>query len=391
MSDLQFASSISDAEDGTEAALRVVADVQQRLDAVDLCLVFMTQQHRPEAVRIVERIRKELEPGAMVAVLGEGVLGVGREIERSTGLSLLAGRLPGVVCRAFHVEMQGWKTLLADPLQLPARLCLDEETRLLIGFGDAWTTPTGTFLQLLNEQIPGMPLVGGMASGYAAPGHNLLFVDDVLTDEGFVGVSLGGQLAVQTLLSQGCRPIGEPMIVTKARRNVIEQLGGLTPVQQLAKTIENMPETEQQHLANGLLIGRAITEYKDRFGRGDFLVRNLIDVNRETGAMASAEPMKPGRTVQFHVRDARSADEDYRLLLDAARVHDAPAGGLLFSCTGRGNQLFESEPDHDTRLAQAALPDTPLAGFFAAGEFGPVGGQNFIHSHSACLTLFRRP
>jgi len=204
-----------------------------------------------------------------------------------------------------------------------------------------------------------------------------------------VGVSLSGPLRIETVVSQGCRPIGRHMIVTRSHENVIEQLGGKPAVQVLREVVSELPESEQNLLQNGLFVGQVASEYREKFNRGDFLVRNVIGIDEENGTVSIADYVKTGQTVQFHVRDAQTADEDLSLMLDGQQKAPAPAaGGLLFSCNGRGLRMFE-EPCHDIRIARKSMPSTPIAGFFAAGELGPVAGKNFVHGHTASFALFR--
>src|SRR5207249_4690465 len=140
-------------------------------------------------------------------------------------------------------------------------------------------------------------------------GENLLVRNDQVLTDGFVGVSLSGAVEVQTIVSQGCRPIGKPMIVTRARENVIEQLGGKPALGALREMVDQMNDVEKEQLGHGLLIGRVISEYRESFGRGDFLVRNIMGVDQDSGAMAVTDYIRVGQTVQFHVRDAATADE----------------------------------------------------------------------------------
>jgi small ligand-binding sensory domain FIST len=316
------------------------------------------------------------------------VIGEDREIEREAGLALLVGEMPGVRIHPFHIARQDWRQLLTSSESLVERLGYGEETRALIGFGDPFTTPVNQFFQALDANCPAAPLVGGMASSARTEGENVLFRNDQAFDEGFVGVSLSGPVEVDTIVSQGCRGIGKPMVITKAKENLIEQLGGKPALGVVQEIVSAMSESERELLQNGLLVGRAISEYRDRFGRADFLIRNVMGVNQETGAVAVADYMKVGQTIQFHVRDASTADEDLSLMLEAQKLSDAPAGGLLFSCNGRGTRLFDA-PCHDINAAHRAMAATPIAGFFAAGEIGPVGGKNFIHGHTASFALFR--
>jgi small ligand-binding sensory domain FIST len=240
----------------------------------------------------------------------------------------------------------------------------------------------------MDRACPRLPVVGGMASSAQKPGGNVLLKNDRVYSQGLVGLALSGPISVETVVSQGCRPIGRPMVITKSHDNVIEQIGGRPPLEVLRDTVEELTDGERELLQNGLMVGRAISEFKERFGRGDFLVRNLVGVDEENGSVAVADYVRTGQTVQYHVRDAATADEDLVMLLESQALADPAAGGLLCSCNGRGTRLFD-ESCHDIRAAQRAMPQTPLAGFFAAGEFGPVGGKNFLHGHTASLALFR--
>jgi small ligand-binding sensory domain FIST len=262
------------------------------------------------------------------------------------------------------------------------------ETRGVIGFGDPWTTPLNQFLQAMDAHAAHAPLVGGFASGGRSPGENRLLHGDAASEDGLVGVSISGDVEMLTVVSQGCKPIGQPMVITRGRENIIEQLGGKPAMTALREIIDSLTEGDRELLRNGLLIGRAISEYRETFGRGDFLVRDLAGADQESGAMQVADYVRVGQTVQFHVRDAASADEDLSLMLADDRIGKAPSGGLLFSCNGRGTNLFD-QPNHDIRVAHKKMPRTPLAGFFAAGEIGPVGGKNFVHGHTASFALFR--
>jgi small ligand-binding sensory domain FIST len=298
--------------------------------------------------------------------------------------------MPRVRLHPFHIGADDWRPIIVEPETLADRVAHGSETRALLGFGDPFTTPMTDFLGLLDAHLPGVPLIGGMASSARQPGENLIVRNDQVLSDGFVGLSLSGPVEIETIVSQGCRPIGTTLVITKARDNVIEQLGGKAALSALRETIESLTEADKSLLSNGLLIGRAISEYRESFGRGDFLVRNLMGVDQSSGAIAVTDYVRIGQTVQFHVRDAATASEDLSLLLAPQQSENArpAAGALLFSCNGRGSRMFEA-PCHDVSAARAAMPQTPVAGFFAAGELGPVGGKNFIHGHTASLALIR--
>jgi small ligand-binding sensory domain FIST len=386
---MRFHSAISDHEASHEAVAQVIQDTRNAMNAIDVAFVFFTADHREEAAVILEQLWLELDPQCIVGCSAEGVIGADLEIERAPGLSLLVGQLPGVSIHPFHIAADDWRpTLIGDEPQLAERLGCGPLTRAVIGFGDPFTTPLSQLLTGMNELCPGIPLIGGMASAAHGPGENVLARNDGTVDDGFVGVSLSGPVAVDTVVSQGCRPIGGAMVITKAKGNVVEAVGGKSPLDALNEIVNAMPSSEHALLRNGLFLGRAISEYRDTFGRGDFLVSNLLGADQKSGAIAVNGEVRIGQTVQFHVRDAATADEDLRLLLDGQKAGGSPTGALLFSCNGRGTRMFQ-EPCHDVGVSRELLPNTPVAGFFAAGELGPVGGKNFVHGHTASFALLR--
>jgi small ligand-binding sensory domain FIST len=225
-----------------------------------------------------------------------------------------------------------------------------------------------------------------MASGIRGPGECRLLHNGDVRDQGAVGVVLQGPLGQRSGVSQGCRPLGRPLVITRAENNVIFELGGKPPLEQLRELWQTLSPAEQTLVREqGLHVGRVINEYRGDFRRGDFLVRNVLELDRSR--LMISEPVRVGQTVQFHVRDAASADEDLHALLRQELTGKKPAAGLLFSCNGRGRRLFPT-PDHDAKAVRGAAGPIPLAGFFAQGELGPVGGRNFVHGFTASLALF---
>ena len=257
---------------------------------------------------------------------------------------------------------------------------------------DPFTFPADGLLAHLNEQRPGAVVMGGMASAALPSRQSRLFLDDRVLYRGAVGVHLP-RAEVHPLVAQGCRPVGDAYIITGAEGNVIGELGGRPPLARLQEMAAALPARDQELLAEGVLLGVVIDEYRAEPGQGDFLVRGVIGADPDSGAIAVGDEIQVGQTVQFHVRDAASADEDLRRALareSAALGGRRPAGALLFTCNGRGSRMF-AEPDHDAGLIAAMLGDIPVAGFFCAGELGPVGGQNFLHTFTASIALFPDP
>jgi small ligand-binding sensory domain FIST len=386
---MRFHAALSEHESTPHAADELIAAARGAIADPDLAFVFFTAHHLAEADALLAKLSDGLDPGALIGCSGEGVIGPDREIERAPGIALLVAKLPGVNIHPFHIARGDWRELLANTGAMNERLGAGQETRAIIAMCDPFTTPTNQFLPMIDSLCPGVPVIGGMASAARAPGENALFFNDGSVNEGLVGVSLSGPtLDVQTIVSQGCRPFGKTWVITKSKDNVIQTLGGRPALQALRDSLLEMPEPDRQLLQNGLFVGRAISEYKETFARGDFLVRNVTDVDNETGAISIGDYVRTGQTIRFHVRDAATATEDLAEMLSPENVARAAAGALLFSCNGRGTRLFAT-PSHDVKAANLAMLATPIAGFFAAGELGPVSNQNFIHGHTASFAIFR--
>jgi len=293
---MRFHSTVSENPSSSDAIQEVVADAREHVKDIDIAFVFFTADHRDDADEIAERIWLELDPQAVIGCSGEGVIGGDREVERSPGIALLAGSMPGVRIHPFHIASDDWRRMIGERDALIERLGHNESTRTIIGLGDPFTTPLSQFMPALDDVSPNAALIGGMASIARNPGENRLIRNDATHDDGFVGVSISGPIAVQSIVSQGCKPIGQSWVVTKATENTIEQLGGKRALEALREVVSSLDESDQALLQNGLLIGRAVSEYREKFSRGDFLIRGLMRVDQESGALTPT-----GQTVNVPV------------------------------------------------------------------------------------------
>jgi small ligand-binding sensory domain FIST len=388
---MPFAAALSLASKTSQAVDEVCAAVSSALSGTpDLVLAFFSPHHLTSAMSVAESLQERLAPRCLLGVVGEAVVGNAREVEQQPALSVWAGRwAKKVQIDPFHLVLErtsegasllGWPDALVDASAT--------DTCVLL-LGDPFTFPTDLFLRQINEDTPGLKVLGGMASGIRGAGQCRFLFGGEVRDQGAVGVVLQGPLGLRSIVSQGCRPIGRPLVITKAEDNMILELGGRSALEQLRELWQTLNPDEQKLLQQGLHIGRVINEYQDEFQRGDFLVRNVMHLDRNTGALFITDQVRVGQTVQFHVRDAATADEDLHALLqlDLIAHEKKPSAALLFSCNGRGSRLF-SQPDHDASVIYAEAGAIPLAGFFAQGELGPVGGQNFMHGFTASVALF---
>jgi len=389
---MPFAAAISTALDAHQAvdevcweALRQMGDAKP-----ELVVAFYSPHHADSAGPIARLLNGKLQPRCLIGCLGESIVGNRREVELDPALSLWIGNWNGrVEFSPFQLQMsetsEGY-TLLGWP---DALLEIDPKKSLMMAFGDPHTFPTAElFLPNLNDDQPGLSLVGGMASNPNGPNANSLILNDDVIPEGGVGVLLHGKFSFRTVVSQGCRPIGRPLIITKAQDNVVVELGGKRPLEYLQGLYNDLSPEDRSLFERGLLIGIAMTEYRESFHQGDFLIRNLLGIDRGSGVMAITDRVRVGQTVQFQVRDGASADSDLKALLHTERDRGMKAkSGLLFTCNGRGTRMF-TEASHDAVAIQAEVGPLPLAGFFAAGEFGPVAGRNYIHGFTASAVFF---
>jgi small ligand-binding sensory domain FIST len=383
-----FASALSEHPDPAEATGEVIGAVLERLGTEpDVAAVFASPQHRDTFGDMAAAISRMLRPGVLVGTTAVAVLGGSREVEDAPAIGLWAGRLAD---RPRPVRLDATRTASGIALQGLSASTFEPGDALLL-LADPFSLPVDAIIDALAElerpEASGtlsIPVVGGMASAANTPGGNRLVLDDEVMSSGGVGVVLPGGVATRTVVSQGCRPIGDPMIVTRAEGNLVMEIAGRPALDRLDDLVRAADAEERSLLASGLQIGIAIDEHRATFERGDFLIRGVVGADRLQRALAVGDRVEVGTTVQFQVRDAVAADEDLRAML-AGATGDA---ALVFTCNGRGQRLF-GEPDHDARVVHDTLGSPALAGMFCAGEFGPVGGRSFVHGFTASVLVFR--
>ncbi len=355
----------------------------------DFACIFFSPHFSEDVSSLIEIVQKNLSPKILIGCMGAGVIGGTQEIEEHPGLVLWGLSNPMMHITPFHLtpKKNGEEVALDGLPDIPKEY-MGSQTFLL--FADPYSTPINELFSLLESHAPGSAAIGGIASGAGSEGESRLILNEHIFESGVVGVAIQGGVGIRTVVSQGCQPIGERYVVTKVDRNVIQELGGIPPLERLERMLKELGESEQQQAANGLQVGIAMDEHRAEFGQGDFLIRGLLGADRQTGYLAIADFVEEGQTVQFHIRDAQAAGADLTGLLSeerAASLGNPPKGALLFSCNGRGQQFFQTS-HHDVALVHQHMGMLPIAGFFAGGEIGPVGGKNFLHGYTASMVLF---
>lgn len=384
MSAVSFATGLVDGDTGVDAFAEAAARAALGLGGApcDVALVFAGQDNLEHAGTGLEAVHERLRPTALAGCGAQGVVGTRREVETG-GVVVWAASLGHGSAESFHLEA------------LPAgdgRLAITgmpstAEDEVLVMFVDPYTFPAEALLTEMAQSSPGLPVVGGLAAAESAAAA--LFHDDSVAHMGAVGVVLS-DVAVNCTVSQGASPIGPEMVVTACDGNVIEELASQPALDRLMHAIRNELSPAEQALATqGLLVGIVIDENRPDYSRGDFLVRGLFSVDEEDRTITIGERVRVGQTVRLHVRDAASADVDLRSALERAskELNGPAAGALIFTCNGRGSHMFGSA-GHDATALADEIGSAPVAGFFCAGEIGPVGPRSFVHGFSTSVALF---
>jgi small ligand-binding sensory domain FIST len=388
---VKWASAISE-RPGVEPAF---AEVSQALEGQlagarpDLILAFAAPV-LAAAAELPERVHSKWPDACFVGCSGAGVIGAGREVEHRPALSLVAASLPGVRLRPFHLDTlelpqeasaeTWWKLLGVQPEPTPHFLLL----------ADPFTCDSEALVGALDRLYPKSLKFGGLASGGRSVGSHRLFGCGQTWRSGAVGLAMSGALEVHTLVSQGCRPLGTPLLITRCRDNLLQELGGRAPIEVLRELLASLSEDERTQASGSVFVGLEMKRAEVEFHPGELLVRNLVGIEQRTGALAVGAHLEPYQVAQFVMRDARTATEDLAAHFKRYRAeHPArpPDGALLFSCTGRGEHLFGGA-DHDTKMFREMMGPVALGGFFCNGEIGPVGGTTFLHGQTSSFALF---
>jgi small ligand-binding sensory domain FIST len=378
---------LSTSPDQRSGALEAALSAREGLAGgqCDLAVVFASGSHLAAPEAVLEAVHEALEPAELVGCAAGGVIATRREVEDGTAVSVWAAHLDGGTAAAFHAMVEEIEEGTGALAGMPE---LDGADGAIL-LADPATFPTDAVLRFLSDSAPAVPVVGGLASARTAGGATALFLGEEVHDEGAVGVRLDG-VEVLPCVSQGATPIGPELTITAAEGHVILELAGRPALEKLRETIEGLPADDLALVQGGLLMGIVVDSNKPDYVQGDFLVRGLAGADPDTGQVAIAAEVRPGQVVRLHARDAESADRDLREALSvrmSALGGRPPAGALLFSCNGRGRGLF-GRGDHDAEAVDDELAGAPAAGFFAAGEIGPVGGETFLHGFTATVAVF---
>jgi small ligand-binding sensory domain FIST len=376
-------------DDGLRAwAERLRAQLGDR--PVSLGLVFMSPKFFPHAQATLEILRVHARIPLLAGCSSASLVAGSHEIEDANGIVLALYSLPGAELNGFRFTQTQIEE--ADsPAYWPLESGVDpKHTNGWLAFIDPFHFNGETWLRSWNENYSRLPVYGGLASGKFPDPLAQLYLNGEVFEDGGVTIAVGGDVTLTGVISQGCTPIGEAWTLTRVEQNLIRHIGNRPAYAVLSETVQQLSAEEQRKVQGNLHIGLVVNEYLEDFHRGDFLVRNLLGGDPNSGVLAVGAMPRMGQTIQFQRRDAAAASEDLNELLAQAKKNLAGReiyGGCLFCCNGRGKNLF-GRTSHDAELVQAHFGPTGVAGFFCNGELGPIGDKNFLHGFTASLALF---
>jgi small ligand-binding sensory domain FIST len=391
---MRWSSALSTQTDPSVAVGVAVETIRDQLagESADMLLIFASGYSDEAWDVFLPALRYAYPEATILGCTAGGVIGGGREVEGQTSLSITAAHLPDVAVVGFHYDVGDERTLEEASAWWGEHLGLEAEHQpSFILIPDPFTCDPTHLMGGLDRAFPGAVKIGGLASGGDAIGDHVLVMDDQVVRAGAVGVALYGDIEVSSVVAQGCRPVGHPMVVTQAKKNFLIELSGEPALSQLEQMFSDLEDADQALFRGLPMVGLGMEKGRNTYRQGDFLIRHLMGMDRNNGVLAVGAFLEEGQVIQFHVRDADSSRADLEeLLIRHARSHpvDQTEGAVLFSCLGRGERFF-GEPDHDSGMATRYLGGVAIGGFFCAGEIGPVNGQTWLHGYTTAMGIFR--
>ncbi|MBP8301930.1 MAG: FIST C-terminal domain-containing protein [Planctomycetes bacterium] len=370
-----------------EAACRSVASaIRQGLGPgpIDLAIVFASPRYGAGIDRLPVLLHELLSARTQIGCTGAALIGDGHLLANRHGITVLAGRLPGVELHAMAIANGDLPDPDAPPSAWRSLLPIHhEDVRGMLVLTEPFHGDATALLAGLDYGWPNAPKVGGVASGSNHPDGNVVFVGRTVHRTGAVLLAMAGDVTLQAVMSQGCRPIGRSGRITKAERNRLVAIDDsparmFVEEQLMALADQDLDLAERSPLFLGIDVNPFAATAT---ARSNYLVRNILGIDPDSGNVLVSDHLAVGRRIQLHLRDAATSQHDLHTRLAATHPHTAQAA-LLFRCLGREGA------DHDTFAALAN--GVPLVGFHCNGEIGPVGGSTHLQGYTAAFGLLRR-
>ena len=391
---MKWASAVSEKAILEEAIEECAESVLAKLDGVapDLAVTFVSPHYESDYDNVSGLVKQRLEPAKVFGCSGGGIIGNGVEVEQRAAVSITSASLPDVNIVDFHLDGDSLPDLDAGPSSWEelVKISNDQDPQFVM-LADPYSFPVQNLIMGLDFAFNQSAKIGGMASGAQQEGGNVLFLNEQVYRSGAIGLALHGNITVDTVVAQGCRPVGQLMRITESQRNMLIGLDGQPPLNILKELLQTMSPRDQELMRHSLFLGVVMDEFQEAPMQGDFLIRNVVGMDARTGTLAIGEILKEGQLVQFHLRDADTSAEDLTAVLERYAMENRENqvhGALLFSCLGRGQYLY-GRPNHDSEIFHDKLGPVPLGGFFCNGEIGPVSGTTFLHGYTSSFGIFR--
>ena len=388
-------SSAVDTDDSLDVAVEQAAErIFLGLDRQepDLLIAFVSSQHAARFDAVSELLHREFENAFVFGCCAGGVIGGGREVEDRPGLSLTGALLPGVKLKGTHLDAAQTPPPHADVRvwEDALRMTANQQPSFLV-LADPYSFETEAYVRGLDRVYPLSPKIGGLASGARQVGGTALYLGNQVYHSGSVTLALTGNVEIDAVIAQGCRPIGDPMFVTAAHENLIRELDGRAPRDAISALFERMPAADRELFSQSLFLGLAMRKDASQYVPGDFLIRNILGMDPQSGALWVNANVPANSVIQFHLRDAATSAYDLERTLRgyrASRSVGPDCGALLFSCNGRGLGLY-GQADHDSNAFRRLVADLPIGGFFCSGEIGPIQNATYLHGYTSAFAVFR--
>jgi len=360
-------------------------------DNVDALFVFCSPDLQNDYDHLLSRLTSQFHNAQILGCSAGGVIGGGLEIEQSSALGITAAHLPGVDIKTFALSASDVPDLDSGPNSWRETINVDlDPLSHFVLLADPFSFPADNFIQGMDFAYPNSVKIGGLASGATRSGENSLFLGSSVFHSGAVGIALSGNVSIDTIVAQGCKPIGDVMRITESEHNILKSLDNENPINVLKSLYDSLDSDNQKLMQHSLFVGVVMDGFIDTPKHGDFLIRNIMGLDNRTGFMTIGELLKEGQLIQFHLRDSQTSSEDLDGLLKTYSSSNTPkdSGALLFSCLGRGKYLYGVE-NYDSNLVENHLPGLPLTGFFCNGEIGQVSGTTYLHGYTSSFGIFK--
>ena len=372
----------------SEAASQAASEIEG--GGADVAIVFATSEHAQGLPSLLAAVERAAGTPYIVGCSASGVIARGREIEDGPAVGVLVIRSEAVRATPFLFRDSGDQGLTAG-IHMGQRLAGSRATGdVVLAWPDPFRVRPDRMLQGLDATLGSVPVAGGAASVSGGSGDTFQFSGCEASCGAVSGVRLAGGIRHQVAVTQGCRPLGAPMRVTSAHENLVLEVDGVPALEALRRIAPCDPTADPERALTSLSVALLPEAGGGILRPGEYLVRNILAVDPDTGVIAVAAEVEEGQSLIFAVREPDAARADVDRMARRAAATAPPGGyrfGLYFNCLARGRSLYGRE-GVDAEILGRHLPDVPILGFFCNAEIAPLSGMNHLFTYTGVLVLF---